>query len=578
MNRSLWKYRLIALLSLGSVRGFLWVAYLATPIPFGPVSDSWLYVRHALEWLETGTMPPEAALHPPLYPYLLAFLFKMFGPHFYIPLLLQNLCGVLTGMLILEWVLELRLSTRTFWITLVFLLLSGPIITMEWKLFPETCALTTQILLLDFLRRRQQNELWSIPAALACSWLILLRPNFILLIPLLLLGALLSWRHRRHSFFSTAAWIVIPLLCLLPFFARNARLGAGYTLSSNSGITLYQGNNPSSRGMYNPLPSMSTDIVFQQRQSQRASDDEWRAQAFEFMLNHPGAALENITRKLFLFLSPRETTEGIDFPYPAEREAIPSLWILSLVNFLLLLLLSAAGWKTFASTGFPRLPVLSLLGVTWFTCLAFFVHTRYRLPAWPILILPASIGLTVLFESRNALARGLLFAGFVIGILPLFSRATPSERMTFHHNAGVAWEHAGNPTRAEIEYREALNIDPNDRPTLENVSRLYLNSGDLPTAFRVLTQLQKKHPDSPIGASNRSVLFLRLGRFQEARTAALEALRLNPPTEAPWVNYAIASYRLSSLREACPALSHLRRSNRRTEIQEIRAACDRRHK
>ncbi len=534
----------IALFLLVIERILLWVAYSGTPIPNGPISDSWIYFNLAKAWVGTGTMPSEALFHPPLYPYLLGVVFRIFPITPISMIFVQNVLGIASSLLILRWVQRWSKNEEPFWFALLLLLFSAPLISFEWKLHDVTFVAAAEILFLEFVWRLTQkkgNLLLTISLSLLASFLTLLRPNFILIWPLFWIW---GWRAKTLTVRSTLISASIVILALTPILIRNAEWGAGFTLSANSGLTFAQGNNPHSAGAYSEVPGVNSDVSLQNLDALEhggtvsAANRFWWNEGLTYLANHPLKALELYLRKFILFLSPQE--KGGDFPYGFERRKIPLLYFLSGANFTLLLLLAIPFWKRRNETDFPWEMSLGLFGISFVTCLIFFVINRYRLPAWPLLVFPASQA----WEHRRSLPL-LMGAALVMG-WGLLSPVNLSAYRMGWHNWGVAYEHSGDAMRAIQAYRQVLFLDPHHRPTMENLGRAYLQTNELDQAYFVLQKLVTQYPDSYFGHNNLSVYYLQKGEWAKAASEAEVALHLRPSEAAAQKNLVLARQKLTA--------------------------------
>ncbi len=585
------------------VRVAFWLAYRHTPIPFGPVSDSWLYLGLARAWNASGQWTVEAAFHSPLYPYLLGWALRPGGDSPVAMLLLQNLAGILSSVLVLVWARRLSSRAWTSWGVLALLVLSGPWIAYEWRLFPVSLAALFQLLFLESAYRLRRARTagsgsavlgFAMAGGVLAGILILLRPNFLLLLPLFAAIGILTARRRTAPGLAALAWVLVPLLLAAPFLARNHALGAGWSLSANSGITFYQGNNLRASGGYARVAGVSADITRQNLDAAGRGEDGipdsipganryWWNRGLSYLAGHPLAAIRLWGAKLLLLIGPVET--GGDIPYSFEMRQVPLLAWFSPVAFTLLLALAAVGLVRAQASPLPRAEFAALLLVPLVTSLVFYAMTRYRLPAWPLLLVAAAPGLeeTVRVWTRRAgavsarrrgLVTGAVLAGLVASGAALVAGPSTSARVSGWHNWAVAAEHSGDATEAVRAYYHALEILPDQRETLENLSRIQLNRGETDRAERTLRTLLEHHPDSFAGHNNLAAIHLARGRWEEARREARRALELQPGERATYLILAEATARLGLMDEACEALAHLPNLSPRYEhLIRIRERC-----
>jgi hypothetical protein len=546
-----------------------------------------IYSDLAKGWIAGQPWPEEALYHSPLYPYLLGGLFRLFGPSPYSMILLQNVAGILGGMLLLEWLLRTSKRRSRFWIGLVLLVQSGVWISYEWKLFPVTLAITAQIVIVGLLGMHLRGDpnstaawqRWALLTIVGSSLalLILLRSNFLLLLPLFFAAPLIPVLRRRIGAISMVYVGLFATILLLPFLLRNEGLGGGYSLSANSGITFYQGNNEAASGIYTKVAGVSTDILRQNSDARRVARSQgyetvseanryWFSQGLEWIQADPTRAVSLWMKKAFLFFGPQELSG--DFPFQFERERILSLRLSSLVNFTFLSVFGLVGlwilrrewewWGPFA---------LSVM-VSFSTCVIFYVNGRYRIPVWPLLIPPAAVGIDRLGEWSRTYSttahpnRKLACAAALVAGIALIGFSWPvdlsrSQTVIGWHNWGVASARASLDDEAARAYEKVLAIRAGHVPTLENLSRLYLKRRDADRAEAILNRLLRHAPNSYVAHKGMADLRFQQMDWPGARRAAERALAIRPGKRQALLILAGASVRLHDFESACPILERL---------------------
>jgi tetratricopeptide (TPR) repeat protein len=305
----------------------------------------------------------------------------------------------------------------------------------------------------------------------------------------------------------------------------------------------------------------------------------WFQKGLTFLGENPEKALVLLGRKAYLFFSPGEP--GGDFPFGFEKQLIQPLRWMCVATFTLFALLAAWGGPAFRRTGAP----IELFGgaflITFATCFIFYVNGRYRVPVWPLLLVPSTLGAARLWQESRAKewrrsVPNLLLAGLCS--LLLWSGAknvvTKPMELTGWHNVARAYEHVNDWDQAILNYEKVLKIYPIQRHTLEHLSRIYLRRRQLGKAETTLRILLRYHQDSHIGHNSYSELFLRKRDWQGARGAARRALRLRPNWHPALANYGEASFRLRQLGEACPSIQEVIESYPdRRDLREMLNVC-----
>ena len=224
----------------------------------GEIHGSAAYDEYALNLLETGVYGRESGMPdsilPPLYSYVLAAVYRLFGRH-YIALGLLHACFDVLSIALLhdisrrlfprpagEWVGTLAALFFALYPYLIFQNLTV-VDTPLWILL-----LHLFLWLMIRLREREafdRRTVWiALAGGLALGMATLTRP---LLPPLALLIAL--WFLLRLGLWQTLLRLLpaafISLLTLLPWLMRGDQIHGGFVaVALNSGENFYQGNNP----------------------------------------------------------------------------------------------------------------------------------------------------------------------------------------------------------------------------------------------------------------------------------------------------------------------------------------------
>jgi len=222
-----------------------------------------------------------------------------------------------------------------------------------------------------------------IAGSLLLALSVLVRPGAIVLPTLLgVVGAVTCRKPWWHGFVAAAA---LTVLVLAPWAWRNNRVvGKSVWTTTNAGITLYDGFNPSATGASDQR--FVTDMAGQLHQMSETERSELLGRlARQFISDHPGRAVALTGAKLARLWSP--------VPLSREYGANPKIVLIALVYTVPLFALAAAGlWVR------GRLPrsakVFFIVPAIYFTMAhALSVGSlRYRLPAdVPMAVLAASV-------------------------------------------------------------------------------------------------------------------------------------------------------------------------------------------
>jgi 4-amino-4-deoxy-L-arabinose transferase-like glycosyltransferase len=343
----------------------------------------------------------------PVYPYLLASIFKVFGIYtlasFFSALSLNILFSAGACVPIFyagKRIAGLGVASATAWLWALFP--NAIIIPFEWIWDTSLSAFLMATLLWATLEiaesRRVRN--WCL-YGLLWGFALLTNPAVALLLPMLLAWAAYRIRDREQA----AKWLVRPalvaglaLLCCVPWTIRNyVQFHKFIPLRSNFAFELYIGNNENYDDQYKSRPGAITqdrEIVRYLHMGETAFMEEEKRKAFAFISSHPRVESWLIAQRFVDFWT------GTSSPLAAFRQA-DSLWLR-----LILLCNDASPLGAFlgivvlfATKNAYALPVVAFPVV--FPLLYYVTHTslRYRHPIDPVVLLLAAIGVHGLWRS-----------------------------------------------------------------------------------------------------------------------------------------------------------------------------------
>ena len=366
----------------------------------------------------------------PLYPYLLAGIYKIFGYSPFMPGLLQ--AGLDGGTAVVIWQLAIRIfepgpSTNAPDWAGAGLRYRGEIIGviagLGWGLFMPAQAYSVILMPSAWLvfvfwllvwqivaRRRAPGLIWMLLIGVVVGVTAMGVATILFLIPLLLAAVCLKWEMpgKRARVMAACAILAGTIMGTLPAFAHNYFVARDPVfISAHSGINFWIGNNPWANGYPRFPPGLHAGQEAMLQDSITGAESAaghplkrsevsayWSAKARNYIAHNFGAWLRLLGLKVVNFwnafryddLSVITTLreEGVIFPGLSfglvAALAIPGL-LLAYFRFPL------SRWVA-AAIG---LHMVSLLGV--------FVTERYRLAAVPGLLLFAAFGLWDFWES-----------------------------------------------------------------------------------------------------------------------------------------------------------------------------------
>jgi hypothetical protein len=361
------------------------------------LSDSFVYVRNAFSILRGEFLGQRVFYQDPFYPLFLAGFFKVNGGAVLDVLLFQILLSS-AACLLLARSAEMLFDSPSGCLAGAAAALYPPWIHYDCLVLKTSPTLFLVSLYLYFAIRAARRTLGPGPATLALGMLCLLRGNFLLWIPahFFFLGIRLASPLR-----SLARQAALLALLFAPVTCLNFLAGGDFVLlTSQGGQNFYTGNNPHNlTGYYLPVPFVRPSALFEkpdfraraeQLSGKALSPSEtsrfWYRQSLRFLREHPGLFFLNLFRKARVFSDRYEVPDNYDFNVMSRFSMLgmlvffnfPLLWALALPG-------AAAGRKT-PESGF----LLSLLAIYTGSVILFFVYSRYRMPAVPLLCLFAA--------------------------------------------------------------------------------------------------------------------------------------------------------------------------------------------
>jgi len=537
-----------------AVAAFLRVAYVLSlqPSPWfehlavdPEYYDAWARQIAAGTWIGERTFYMD-----PLYPYLLASLYRIVGRDLLLVRLVNVAMSVGSCLLVARIGRQVGRRAVGLLAALAFALYKPEIFaTGEIDKTSLSVLLTAAALALGLSQALRDRFGAGVVLGLAS----LTRANFLAIAPFAALAFLFESDRPRTArsggmpagLAAAALFALGFVLSLVPVVWRNHHVSGEWVLTTaQAGQNFYTGNNPENPyGAFGLLPFVRANPHFEEadfraeaerRLGRGLSGPEvsqyWFAQALAHMREHPGFAVRAMLRKLALFWNDFEISDSQD-QYIVERFS----WVmrLPLLGFGWIAPLALVG----AAVGFrTRREVRLLAGFVALYCasvVAFFLFARYRIQVVPALLPLAAVGAVDLAERARAadmrrlawpsalLVVGWLFCFHTIGI---FSRTEPVvQEMRLRHLA-VAYSAAGRTDEALATLQEAVRQCPGGcRFALGDLFDLYRNANrpaEGADYFRAFTHEQPGRSD---GWRHLAGLLDASGQHEEAERAAARA-------------------------------------------------------
>jgi 4-amino-4-deoxy-L-arabinose transferase-like glycosyltransferase len=345
---------------------------------------------------------------PPIYPLLLAGVFRIFGPYTlasFIAATLLNIGFVTFACVPIFYAAKriggLRIAATAAWLWAIFP--NAILIPVESMWDASLAALLVATILWGTLALADSSRTrdWC---AYGLLWGITLMTNatLVALFPLLLAWlAYRAYKQQRPWLAKLALSLGIAVLCCSPWTIRNYKIFHAFVpLRSGLGLQLWLGNNDSTQDIFraerHPIYDANERAKYIEL-GEVAYMHEKQLQALQYMQSHPAREAHLIWRRIISFWSGGTPTPLNDFLN------VDSTWF----RFVLLFNLAAA-----LGALYGIVVLIRLRRPAWFPAAVFplvfpwayylsLVLPRYRLPIDPVVLLLTAVALESLFRTRN---------------------------------------------------------------------------------------------------------------------------------------------------------------------------------
>ena len=544
--RERWFLAVLLVLSLA-----LQIAYLVeirdNPFFESPVLDEAIHYRWAALLARDDTLfPGEPFFRAPLYPYFLSLLFRITGPGFFLPRLIQLLVAACNPLLIYLVGREFLPKNAAAAGAAAFVLYGMTLyFNTGFLIVPILLPLTLLLLLLLARAARGRSARTWFAAGVVFGLTAIARPNILLFGVLLPFWAAFLFSRRRDAIrlalIPLAAGAILPVA---PVFLHNLGAGEPVPISWQGGVNFYIGNNPDSDGMTAIAPGTDgtwwggyRDMIrIAEQETGRPLDrDEvsryWFRKSFDFLRRSPADGAALFLKKAYLVANDFEVSNNQGIYFFRRYSKIFS--ILSRFGFGLLLPLAAAGavlvrWDR-RSALFP----LFLLSYG-ASIVLFFVTALYRMPL--VLVLSPLVGAALVRWAgirKSGVDRALIVSFLLFAAVLLLSNSNlyhldRGKETQGQYNVGVVHLTAGRFKEAIPFFEKALADAPSYRNARYNLGLCYSYLDRLDEARRELEPLVNRDGSDVEALFALATVLDRGGETDEALRLLGEALRHDP--------------------------------------------------
>ncbi len=474
---------------------------------FGHPSDDVTYYQQWAESIAFGDWLGEKTFSGmPLFPYYLAVLFRLcFGSW-----LAVGIFNIILGAFncVLVYILAKKIfSDRCALIAGVLTATHFVLIYYDWLMMPITLLITlTLLILLALSTKPQTSKEWFI-LGLILGLASLGDGNF--LITSVLIIFFLLWYQTPLKISKTILPITLGLILILGGVTVRNKIVSGdwVFITSQSGLSLYVGNNPEATGVFeNPEFIRPThggqdedqrifvENVLQKKVTPAEVSHYYKQKALSFITEHPAEYAKLLAKKFIQFFSDNEEAHDIDMLLQRDLKFkldLNPFWVICPLALLGIFL----SWREKKESAILILVIISKL----IFCLIYFVTTRHRAPILPLLIIFEAYTITWAIDKLRAKKYIPVLATIFFLIIFFFTfppRYLKSEALAFltYSKAGPILDQHKEFKKAEAAYFAALSLRPGDTNTVYNLATSYMNEGDFDKAkFYFLKALDLCH-------------------------------------------------------------------------------------
>lgn len=487
---------------------------------------------------------------PPLYPYLLAGVYRLVGPSLTAARMLQALLG--GGTCVLTCLLGRRLfDRRVGFVGGLIVALYGPLVFHDGRLQASCLVVFCFLLALLATIRAARRQTWS--AWLACGVALgvaaLARPNVVLFAGVAAFWIVLAGIRQRRWARMARHGLALVAGCaatITPATIRNfAASGEFVLITPLAGINLYLGNNTEADRTIAIRPGPEWDQLMRRPHaggnvSAQQANDYFVGRALSYVRDQPGEFLGGLARKARRFCSAAEIPRNYDLY--GHRIYSGTLWLLlwRLGSFAFpfgILFPPAVVGLVLACRGrSDRTLAAGFVVACGLSVIVFFNASRYRAPIVPVLAIFASwsvlwlIGEIRAARWRRALtsATGMLAVGALVN-LPV---RTPYDGIDFeadlHYCVGGRLQQQGDLAGAERALGHALRRTPDSAKLHVSLSRVALAQGRRDDAVRLGRSAVRLEPDMADARIALGWALTQAGQRDDGMNELQRAVELDP--------------------------------------------------
>jgi len=514
-----------------------------SPILTHPGLDMQAYDLWAQRIAQGEWLGKKVFYQSPLYPYLLALFYVIFGRKLFVIYFIQLFLGALDCLLIYG-IGKRAFNERVGMIAGLVSALYAPFIFYQALLLKTYLGIflidLSIFLVLGFAEDAKKAKGFFAGISLGLSSLV--RDNFVLFF-FWFFGWL--WLKLRQKGLLARIWlfasgfVLIVGACAL----RNYIVGRDFVLTtSQAGQNFYIGNHLKNfTGTYQSPDFVCANPFFEENDFRREAEKRlgrsnlkpsqiswfWFKQSFKEIREEPSLFVQRLLLKMALFWNRREIADNVSI-YLFRREF--SYLLRYLADF---------GWiAPFALLGlclaFLRKRAGVLLGfvsIYWLSTSAFYIFARYRLAVVGVVLCFFGFALEEIYFSAKKRAWReflvMILGVLIFGVLSWAPLLKPTLDYAYY-NLGNAYMRSGDYGEAILSYQKAIKENPSQAEFWTNLGKALERKGLIDDALRAYKKAVKLNASSALAQFGLGKMLFMRGELEQAENHLKKALELNP--------------------------------------------------
>lgn len=541
--------------------------------------DAAAYHAKALGILANGWLFDVSSYQAPLYPYIIAAIYALFGAN---PIYVQIFqCVLSVANVFLIFLIARRLfSPRVGIAAAAIACFCGPIVFFAGILLKESLAVFfADAMLLLLLSAAAKPRAWKyLAGGLLFGIAASLRENLYLVLPAIIMWILWYAPSLRRKIIFSIAMLIGAAAILAPFAIKNAYYDKGLSPAGrHAGLNFFVGNNPDATGVFQRFDffrtgpefeegdvRVETERILQRKLKPSEVSRYWFGKTLEGFRGAPLLFPKLLAVKSALLLGGREYPDNYDFNF--MRSLAPVLKV-TFAGFGMVMVLALFGIFLSRSRDPSFQLIYAYALVSALSVIVFYINARYRFPIVPILIVFAAyaavdgwkkilaggrvkialaaaiaaglflsitdsfrdktedfaiswFGIGNTFENEGKLDEAMLYYEKALALLPDYSNAL--------HQTGSVLEKQGRIDDAIEKYLEAIEAEPCFLDAHFSLAAAYEGQGRMNNAVDVWNAALVCYPNQPEAHGNLGLLYERIGETDNAVREIKRAITLRP--------------------------------------------------